>query len=136
MSKFLVNLTLLQAKALVNAYTWTTLPLYAAVQKPWRQVKIAKSTFNMRVMLDSQNRLVYSRPSRLPDDKAVYKCRTFAEVLPTLDRTREVVGIRDVLSETAALDEKGRPILVDGRELKKLQLAPKFRWLTIGQVSI
>lgn len=162
MSKFLVNLALLNTKVLVNAYTGLTLPLYTIVQRPWRQLKIAKSTFNMRVFLDKQGRLVYSRPTQASSHLPAYACQTFAEVIPTLDRTREVVGmyicklpfadtsangltcrtwltlmytgIRDILSETAALDAKGQPIRVEGRELKKLQLAPKFRWLTVGQV--
>lgn len=129
MSKLLVNLALLPAKAFITGYTWSTLPLYAIVQKPWNRLKLSKS-FGISLTLDDQNRLVYSRPyNGQSTSKQVYECNSFAEAVANLDRTREVIGIRDVISEQLALDEQGKIIRVDGRDLKKV------RYCSTGKVK-
>src|SRR5690625_3473804 len=122
MSRLLVNLALLPTKALVNAYTWTTLPLYAAAQRPWRRLKQSKS-FGVRAEKDSQGRLIYSRKSPVQSNHPYLQCTTFNEIVTMLDRNKEIFGVRDVLDEVPQLDADGRPIMVDGRELKRIKLA-------------
>lgn len=138
MSKsLLAELFLLQTKALVNAYTWSTLPFYTIVQKPWQKVKLSKS-FDVQRTLDSQGRLVYSRPCRLPNPEKQIPylgMHSFNQMVPLLDRNQKKVGVRKVLQEETQIDPKsGQPVKVDGRTLKKLHLAPDFEWLTVAQI--
>ena len=124
---------MLPTKALVNTYTWTTLPAYALAQRPWLRLRRSKS-FGVKTHIDRHGRTVYSRPSPPNLKHPYYKYSTFPEILPLLDRNREAVGIRDVLDEQLALDANGKPIKIDGKELKKVHLSNQFRWLTVGQV--
>ena len=132
MSKLLVNFALLNTKAIVNAYTWSTLPFYAIAQRPWTRLRLAKSLGVIKTK-DKQGRTVYSRPSPPTLNHPFYNYKTFPEIFPLIDRNREAIGIRDVISEKLALDENGNPVKIDGKELKKVQLS-NFRWLTAGQV--
>lgn len=133
MSKLLVNLVLYNTKALVNAYTWSTLPFYAAAQRPWTRLRRAK-TLGVLTTKDEKGRTVYTRPSPPHLNHPYYKYRTISEIIPLLDRNREVIGIRDVIEEQTTLDEVGKPVVIDGKVLKKVKLSDDFRWLTVGQV--
>lgn len=133
MSKLLVNLVLYNTKALVNAYTWFTLPFYAAAQRPWTRLRRAK-TLGVLTTKDEKGRTVYTRPSPPHLNHPYYKYRTISEIIPLLDRNREVIGIRDVIEEQTTLDEVGKPVVIDGKVLKKVKLSDDFRWLTVGQV--
>lgn len=126
-----------QTKAFVNLYTWTTLPFYSIYQQPWRRLALNKD-FNVIKKVDSLGRLIYSRPlqpnpGNVSHDK-YYQYKTFPELFDVLDRSKPVVGIRDVLEEKVAKDSAGKPILLENRVLKKLTLADDFRWHTVGQV--
>ena len=133
MSKILINLALIQTKFLVNTYTWATIPFYTIVQRPWNRLRLSKK-FGVETYKDKNGRTVYWRPTPPEIDHKYLKYSTFMEVIPTLDRNRPVMGIRDVISEHPALDENGNPIKVDGKELKRVELSKQFRWLTVGQV--
>lgn len=133
MSKQLVNLSLLPAKALITAYTWSTLPFYTAIQRPWR--RLAKSrNFGVVKTIDSQGRLIYSRPCPVDVHHPYLNCYSFNEILPLLDKKRKTVGVREVISEVPQLDSSGNPVKVDGRELTKVQLADEYRWYTVGDI--
>ncbi|KAH9407905.1 Long-chain-fatty-acid--CoA ligase 4 [Tyrophagus putrescentiae] len=133
-SKLLAKLALLPAKALVTGYTWATLPLYTALQRPWRKLKLSKS-FNIRATTDAQGRVVYSRTPPVRLDHPQLACTHYNELLEGLDRSHRIFGVREVLSEVLQVDEAtGRPIKVDGRELKKIKLADAYRWYTVGEV--
>lgn len=133
MSKLLVNLALLQTKAIVNAYTWTTLPLYAVVQRPWRRLKLARTT-GFITSKDKHGQTVYSRPSPKELKHPYLNCYSFNEVVPLLDRSRSIFGVREVLAEVPQLDENGKPIKVDGRELKKITLTDSYKYYTVGEI--
>lgn len=132
MSKLIGKLAFLELKGLVNVYTWSTLPFYALAQRPWTKLRLAKN-LGVQSRRDKLGRTIYTRPSHhLKHHFNQYK--TFPEIFPLLDRSREVVGIRDILSEHKHLEEDGNPVKIDGKELTKLKLADQFRWLTVGQV--
>lgn len=138
MSKLLVNLALLNTKALVNAYTWSTLPLYAAVQRPWRRVKLSKAGFGVTINKDVKNgRIIYSRPKETDySQHPYYKYNTFPEAFASLAvSSKPAIGVREVLSEKVAVDEAtGKAIVIEGKALTKLQLADEYKWLTAGEV--
>ncbi len=133
MSRQLVNFSLLPVKALITTFTWSTLPFYAAVQKPWRRLKLSKN-FGVVATKDIQGRLIYSRPCPVDVQHPYLNCYSFNEMFPLLDRSQKIVGVREVLSEVPQLDSSGNPIKVDGRELTKVKLAGDYHWLTVGQV--
>lgn len=135
MSKLLLNLVLGSTKALVNSYTWSTLPFYAVAQRPWARLSKSKS-FGLRSTVDRYQRTVYSRPCAVKGfSHPALQCKTFNEIVPTLDVNRNVIAIREVLSERAQVDEAtGEQIKLDGRDLKQIVLADQLRWYTVGQV--
>lgn len=131
MSKLLINSVLLPTKALVNAYTWSTLPFYTALQRPWRTLRLSK---NQGIKIETKNgRTIYSRESPAKSNP-FYKYETFPQLFPLLKENQKILGIRDVLSEQVALDNNQKPMLIDGKVLKKVELAKEYRWLTIGEV--
>lgn len=133
-SKLLAKLALLPTKALVTGFTWATLPLYTALQRPWRKLKLSKS-FNIRATTDAQGRVVYSRTPPVRLDHPQLACTHYNELLESLDRSHRIFGVREVLSEVLQVDEAtGEAIKVDGRELKKIRLADAYRWYTVGEV--
>ena len=133
MSKFLVNLFMLNTKAVVNAYTWTTLPFYTIAQQPWKTLKLSKS-FGVRALRDKHGRVVYSRPCPIKVEHPLMTYKTLNEVIPHLDPKRRAVGYREVLSEELQLDENGQVIKIDGKELKKIKLADDYTYFTVEQV--
>lgn len=133
MSKLLVNLFMLNTKAVVNAYTWTTLPFYTIAQQPWKKLKLSKS-FNVKAIKDKYGRTVYSRKCSVEVNHPLMTYQTLNEVIPHLDPKRRAVGYREVLSEEPQLDESGQPIKIDGKELKKIKLADQYHWYTVEQV--
>ena len=136
MSKLLVNLALLNTKALVNAYTWSTLPFYAAIQRPWRKLKLSK-TFGVTTEVQKNgSRIIYSRPKEADIGRhPYYRHSTFPEAFASLaGSTKPAIGVREVIQETAAVDEAGKPVLVEGRPLMKVQLAKEYQWLTAADV--
>lgn len=133
-SKLLANLALLPTKALVTAYTWTTLPFYTAVQQPWKRLKLSRN-FNVVSTTDSQGRVVYSRTPPVKLDHPHLACKHYNELLEMVDRKQKIFGVREVLSEVTQYDPKtGEAIKVDGRELKKIKLADAYRWYTVEEV--
>lgn len=136
MSKLLVNLALLQTKALVNAYTWSTLPFYALAQRPWQRLKLSRAT-GVKMTIDQKTgRTIYSRPSPVELEHPYLNCHSFNEIVPFLDRNRKIVGVREVLNEVIQLDEKGNVIKIDGKELKKVQFANILNEFAIADITI
>lgn len=133
MSKLLVNLFMLNTKAVVNAYTWTTLPFYTIAQQPWKKLRLSKS-FNVKAIKDKYGRTIYSRKCAIEVNHPLMTYQTLNEVIPHLDPKRRAVGYREVLSEELQLDEHGQPIKIDGKELKKIKLADQYHWYTVEQV--
>ena len=133
MSKLLVNLFMLNAKAVVNAYTWTTLPFYTIVQQPWRRLRIAKS-FGIIATKDKYGRMVYSRPCQAKIEHPLLNHYTLNDIEPILDRNRKAVGLREVISEQLQTDENGQPIMIDGKEWKLTKLSDQYKWFTVGEV--
>lgn len=126
MNKLQVKVALLNFKAFVNAYTWATLPFYAMAQRPWLKLRQAKNLGVIKTV-DKQGRLVYSRPSKHLSH-SFNNYHTIPEILPLIDRNREAVGIRDVISENVLHDNSGNSIQVDGKELKKASLTCETIW--------
>ena len=84
MSKLLVDLFMLNTKAVVNAWTWTTLPFYAIAQQPWKRLKLSKS-FGVRMIKDKHGRTVYSRPCSIKVEHPLMQYTTLNEIIPNLD---------------------------------------------------
>ena len=132
MSRLLVGMFMGATRAVVQTYTVATLPFYAAVQKPWRKLKLSKD-FGVKRTLDKHGRLIYTRPSPNELDHPYLKLNSFNEIIPLLDRNRRAVGVRKVLSEDLQRDEDGKLIKIDGKELKKLTLAKEYSWMNVGE---
>ncbi len=133
--QLLFQLLALPAKAAVNAYTWSTLPFYTLYQKPFSKLRLAKNFGVISTVDPKTGRRVYSRPTPPDIDHPYLKYQVFNDIIPTLDRNREVLGIRDVISEVPAVDEQtGEPVIIDGKPLVKVQLADDFRYLKVGEV--
>ena len=122
-----------QTKALVNAYTWTTLPLYAIAQQPWRRLRQSKS-FGVQAIKQPDGRIVYSRPCQMHQEHPYFGLHSFNQIVPLLDRKRKIVGIRNVISEQVQLNEKGEPIKIDGKQLKRIKLANDYHWFTVEEI--
>ena len=134
MSKLLVNLFMLQAKAVVNAYTWTTLPFYTIVQRPWQRLARSKS-FGVKTHIDRHGRTIYSRPCPIEVNHPLLQHYTLNEIVHKLDPARKAVGLREVLSERTQIDPTtGEPIKIDGKEWKQMKLANEYHWFTVGQI--
>ena len=133
MSKLLVNLFMLQTKALVNAYTWTTLPLYTIAQQPWRRLRQSKS-FQVHTEKRPGGKTIYSRPCQIELNNPYFGLHSFNQMVPLLDLKRKAVGIRSVLSEQIQLDEAGKPIKIDGKVLKKIKLSDQYHWHTVQEI--
>jgi len=133
MSSLWVKLFMLNTKAIVNAYTWTTLPFYTVAQRPWRQLKLSKS-FGVKIEKDRHGRTVYSRPCPVEINHPLMGIFTVNEVIPKLDLNRRAVGVREALSEQMQLDEKGQPIKIDGKVWKKITLAKEYKWYNVGEI--
>lgn len=106
MSKLLINFALLNARVIVNTYTAATLPFYYLYQRPWQKLRLAKS-FGVKTTIDEKGRVIYSGPEPPGLKHPYYKYQTVNDILLTLDRSREAVGIRDVVKETLELDANG-----------------------------
>lgn len=134
-TKFWTSLALLQTKALVNSYTWITLPFYALKQRPWHRIA-QSNNLGVQSYIDRKGRTIYHRPSPLKNfDHPYLNLYTYNEIIPLLDRNKKIIGTRKVISEVPQIDpESGVPLKIDGRELKKVKLADNFDWLTVGQV--
>lgn len=126
MNKLQVKVALLNFKAIVNAYTWATLPFYAMAQRPWLKLRQAKNLGVIKTV-DKQGRLIYSRPSKHLNHP-FNNYRTIPEIIPLIDRNREAVGIRDVISENVLRDNSGNSIQIDGKVLKKASLTCETVW--------
>ena len=135
-SKFLTSLSLLPVKALVTTYTWSTLPFYAAVQKPWRRLKLSRSGSDLVTTIDEKTgRKIYSRKPLEHFEHPYLSRYSFNEIVPLLDRSWPVLGERAVISEEVQTDPiTGKVIKIDGKELKKVRLADDFHWWTVGEV--
>jgi hypothetical protein len=138
MSKLLLNLGLAPTRALITAYTWSTLPLYTAIQQPWRRLALSNE-LGVKQTLDPYGRgIIYSRPSPYPEPThhPLLDCHSLNQMIPHLDPSRPVFGVRSVLQEAPALDPTTElPVRIEGgRELRKLTLAPEFRWFTVAEV--
>lgn len=127
------QLALLPLIAIIQAYTWTTVPFYALTQRPWLRVRRSKY-YGVQATTDREGRTIYSRPCPAKFEHPHLKCNSFAEVIPLLDRNRKAVGVRAVLKEVPALDEDGKQIKILGKELKQMQLADQYHWLTVGEI--
>ena len=109
MSKFLVNFFMLKTRIIVNTYTATTLPLYYAIQKPWKVLEEAKK-LRTKKFETRDGELVWCR-DETPVSHPSLLYNSYAEVLSNLtkdyDPNREVLGQRDVIRETVEKDENG-----------------------------
>lgn len=133
MSSMLVNLALLPTKAVVNTYTALTLPFYTIYQRPWRKLRLSKS-FGVKTYQDQHGRTVYHRPAPPNLCHPFYNYSTYNEVLRTLDPGRVALGVREVLSEKLQVDEHGKTVVIEGKELTQVKLSDNYRWLTVGEV--
>ena len=126
--QLLFQLLALPAKAAIHAYGCITLPFYALAQKPWTKLRLSKSFGVVSTVDPKTGRRIYSRPTPPGIDHPYLKYKVFNDIVPTLNRNREVIGIRDVISEVPAVDEKtGKPVIIDRKPLVKVQLAEDFR---------
>lgn len=109
MSKLLINFAVLNAKIIVNTYTVATLPFYYLYQRPWQTLRRAKS-FGVKTTIDSKGRTIYTRPK--PDNlkHPYHKYETLGDIIPVLDRSRKVLGVRDVIQEKLELDANGKKV--------------------------
>ena len=91
MSQMLQKLAMAQTKALVNLYTWTTLPLYTIVQRPWRRLRLSKG-FGVKTTVDTNGRTIYYRPSPAPvtATQPFIDCHTFPEMFQKLGKFSKI----------------------------------------------
>lgn len=106
MSKILMNVTLFHTKIIVNSYTALTLPFYAAYQKPWRQLKLS-NLMRAQKMLDKSGETIWVRKGPTFKNPNL-ACSTYLEAFSNIDRSRQSVGIRNVLEEKVDYDENGK----------------------------
>lgn len=133
MSTKLIALSLLSTKALVNTYTWLTLPLYTITSRPWKRLHDQKS-FGVKRVKDDQGRIIYSRPCPIEFDHPIARCSSFNEMVPFLNRNQIAVGIREVLGNQTPTDANGKSIMVEGKVWKQINLAESYRWMSVGQI--
>lgn len=129
MKKFLV----LNTKFLINSYTAITLPFYTIYQKPWQKLRTSK-LFQIQMYKDKHGRTIYYRNGPTKFEHPFIHHRTVTDLLKTLDRDRIAVGVRDVINEKLQYDQNGKPIIVDERELTKIELSKDYEWWTAGQI--
>ncbi|KAH7638395.1 long chain fatty acid coa ligase-like protein [Dermatophagoides farinae] len=126
--------------SIVQIYTWTTWPLYFIVQQPWKAKRL-----NDRIRIkifkgsnDSKMSPIYERndPEILDYPFFSYKSVTqiFQSLTDHLDRDRNCLGYRQVLSEESILNDKGQERRMDGRKLKRYYLSD-YKWITYGQAQ-
>lgn len=122
MSKLLVNLFMLKTRLIVNTYTVTTLPLYYAIQKPWKTLEEAKKQ-RARKFLTRDGELVWTRDEK-PVSHPFLRFKSYAEVIMNLqndfDPNREVLAQREVIRETVEKDKKGMHCLSSISELSRI----------------
>ncbi|XP_054162447.1 long-chain-fatty-acid--CoA ligase 4-like [Oppia nitens] len=136
MSKLLVNLFMLKTRLIVNTYTVTTLPLYYAIQKPWRTLKEANQV-KTKKFVTKNGELVWERNHPSPEHEFL-KYSSYAEVLKHMpdqySDDRIVLGKRDVIKETVEMDENGNIVKVDGKVLRKFVLSDSYKWMTLKEM--
>ena len=100
---------MLKTRLIVNTYTVTTLPLYYAIQKPWKVLEESKK-LRTRKFITSDGELVWCR-NEAPVSHPSLQYTSYAEILNNLtkdyDPNREVLGQREVIKETVEKDENG-----------------------------
>ena len=134
MSNLMTKFIVINTKLLVNTYTAITLPLYTIYQRPWQKLRKSKM-FQVQMYKDKNGRNIYYRngPNEL-ECSFINHHRTVTDLLKTLDRNRIAVGARNVISEKLHCDQNGKPIIVDGKELTKIELSNDYKWLTSGEI--
>jgi hypothetical protein len=119
---------MLKTRLIVNTYTYTTLPIYYAIQKPWRTLLSAQQ-MRSKKFKSINGELVWAR-----DDTPIYhpflQCQTYAEVLRDLkdkdkhDPNRLTLGQRDIIDHKLQTDETG--IQTNYQLLLKFELKANF----------
>ena len=105
--KFLQDVSLLPAKLFINMYTALSLPFYALYQAPWRRLKASRAIRTRSYIDPANGHRVWMRDG--PPMRSFHmKYATYVEALQHLDRSRQSIGVRDVINEVAALDEHGK----------------------------
>ncbi|OTF80109.1 long-chain acyl-CoA synthetase-like protein, partial [Euroglyphus maynei] len=133
MTNLMTKFVVLNAKLLVNTYTAITLPFYTIYQRPWQKLRASK-LFQIQMYKDKHGRTVYYRNGPTEFDHPFIHHQTVTHLLKTLNRDRIAVGARDVISEKLQYGENGKPIIVDERELTKIELSKDYKWWTVGQI--
>ncbi len=159
--KILPKLLLLNTRLVVGTYTAMTLPLYAALQRPWAVKRVAKAKRTTAHRSADGSYTFWRRhgpPVSHPN--GYHTCDSFKEVLQVMrvkeDQNRVRLSQRPVISEKIKVDDKGafaflvkfftffidcflfcstgQPVTQDGKVVKEIQLASEYKWLTLGQV--
>ena len=129
MSDITSNIAFEVFRAFVSVYDVTTLPIYTAVQKPWRK----RSKINAVRAKQTNPSDPYSPWVRVGDQPPCMAddCSTIDQVIRqavTKYGNKRCMGIRRVMSESA---EK-QP---DGKVFVKKTLADNYDWLSYNQVD-
>lgn len=110
--KILPKLLLLNTRLVVGTYTAMTLPLYAAVQRPWTVKRVAKAKRTTAHRSADGSYTFWRRhgpPVSHPN--GYHTCDSFKEVLQVMrvkeDQNRVRLSQRPVISEKIKVDDKG-----------------------------
>jgi hypothetical protein len=100
---------MLKTRLIVNTYTYTTLPIYYVIQKPWRTLLLAQQ-IRSKKFKSINGELVWTR-NDTPTYHPFLECETYAEVLKDLkdkyDPNRLTLGQRDIIDQKLQTDETG-----------------------------
>lgn len=132
---FMINLVVLCVRAIVQSYTYLTLPLYYLVQNPKERLRRSR-VIRSRQLDPSDPYSPYVRTGPVPDHpltacKTVLECFDLMKKIHRMDRP--VVGYRTIIDDQIVLDANGQPMRMDGKAVRKLRLT-NYQWLTYEQV--
>ena len=126
---------MLCVRAIVQSYTYITLPLYHLAQNPKERLRRSQ-VIRSRQLDPSDPYSPYVRTGPVPDHPLTV-CKTVLECFELMkkihDMNRPVVGYRTIIDDRVVLDPKGQPVRMDGKVVRKLRLTD-YKWLTYQQV--
>ncbi len=109
MSKFFAKLFMLKTRLIVNTYTFTTLPIYYAIQRPWKTLHIARQ-LKSKNFKSIDGEIVWTR-NDTPTNHPFLECETYPEVFRNLkdnyEPNRLMLGQRDIIEQRLQTDESG-----------------------------
>lgn len=143
---FLVPLVVIIIRLVVFIYTWITLPIYFLYQQPWKRLDLAKqcgARLSNKGRWSDQapcerigtNFIEYERFAEVPYHPLM-DCKTILEALMVCKKLYPsdhiCQGYREILDEEIQYDSNGKPIMVDGKMLRKYKLS-EYRWQTMNE---